>query len=534
MPKERKVAGIARSLILTAVGIVAFWGLAVPPFEFPDEQAHLGTVSFLVTQGRSPTYKEPDMTVEMTEVQKLLGVYRNDLGQNKYTYHPEYRVEYTDSFIGKFESDIAALNTEGKRSAYTPVEEAARYPALYYAYGGVFWKIAGSGTLIDRLFAVRVGTWFFAAGMAWFIYKIGLSVYGKRTYAATLTAMTMLQPMYSFVSAGVTSDNLHNLLTLGVIFVGLSVIKKGFTLSLICTSVILIGLDMYTKPQAFILIPVILTAFLLRIVKERRFKPLIGTAILMIVMAVVAREQFETYKGFLNVENIHNASFVEYVRFSVNKLIAQNIVWYWGVFKWLGVVLPPIYWQVANRVALLSVAGMAVYYYRVVRKGKGVARIYEMSYLILSAVIYAGVIFWFDWTYHKGWGYSLGIQARYFFPTIVAHMAVILTGITSLGWNKTVRIWLRRLLVIMFVWLQLGGLWRVITVYYDVSSVQTLFHQMSQYKPALAKGDIWYLWVIMYTVSILYLTKTALFPGIRLVQPRRNRRTSSPLRPRTG
>jgi hypothetical protein len=104
------------------------------------------------------------------------------------------------------------------------------------------------------------------------------------------------------------------------------------------------------------------------------------------------------------------------------------------------------------------------------------------------------------------------MQARYYMPLLTLQMFVILHGITSLGWNKFVKKWLRRSLVIFFFGLQIAGIYTLISSYYDVWPLTTLISQMSQYKPWFAKGDWWYLWGGMYIISILYLTYIAIFP----------------------
>jgi len=185
-------------------------------------------------------------------------------------------------------------------------------------------------------------------------------------------------------------------------------------------------------------------------------------------------------------------------------------VWYWGVFKWLGVVLPPIYWRIANRVVLISVVGIGVFFWRIFKKRSTIADPYTIIYFLASSILYALIIFWYDWQHTKITGYSLGIQARYFFPTIVAHMALLMTGIISLGWTPKLRKWLRLLLVVLFLWLQLGGIWRIISIYYPAISLEGIIIQASQYKPDFAKGNWWYLWGSIYLLSLYYLVRNTL------------------------
>lgn len=498
--------------IISLVTVVMTWGLVVPALEFPDEQAHLGTVSYLAREGYLPGYQEPDMTVEMTEVQKILGTLRDSQGRNKYTYHPEYNLEYSDSLIGKYEHEIALLNNVSDRTTYTNIEEAARYPILYYLYGSIFWKIANNGTLIDRIFAVRLGGILIAALMTYISFNLGLLIFNKRSYAYILASITIIQPMFSFVTAGINSDNLHNLLFMYAIYLGMLVVKQGITLKRLALMLGTLIADLYTKPQGFIMIPILVLALFIRVVREKQYRLLIYIVLLVLATAILGWGQIEKYSGFLNIANTRGASFIDYLHFSANKLLAQNVVWYWGVFKWLGVVLPPIYWRVANRVALLSVVGLAVYFIKMIKKKYLVVDPISVFYLVLVAIIYALVIFWFDWQYVKGWGFSLGIQARYFFPTLLAHMSLLLIGLTSFGWNAISRKYIRNAVFILFLWLQIGGLWTLLQSYYDLSSLKTFITQASQYKPWFAKGNWWYLWLTGYLASVIYLAKQALKP----------------------
>lgn len=490
--------------IIATTLVVLGWIVVVPAFESPDEQAHLGTVTYVADHGMVPDWGVKDMTQEMYQTQSLLGILRDSRGNNEYTYHPEHHVQYSDSVLGKYESEITKLNNEANRSTYV-AEEAARYPILSYYYSSVFYKFANNHDLITRLYVCRLGNIAIIAFMVYFGYLAGLVIFGSKAYAKTLAFMVMLQPMMSFVSAGVNSDNLHNLLSLIIIYFSLRIIKFGISAPTLIAGVVAVACDIYTKPQGFILVPILGLAIVMRIFKDKNYRTLIYLFVAGLAIAVLGWDQLMMYRGFLSIDNASASSFVDYLRFSANKLIAQNVVWYWGVFKWLGVVLPPIYWRIANRLVLLSVVGIAIYYYKVIKNRKTIADPYAIFYLIASSFLYALTIFWFDWQYVKSQGFSLGIQARYFFPTIVPHMAILLAGITAWGWNVNSRMNLRRLLVLLFAALQLGAMWHFLGSYYDLSSFTTLATQLSQYKPAFLKGDWWVIYFTLYAISLIYL-----------------------------
>lgn len=489
---------------LAIVGVILGWAMVVPSFEFPDEQAHFGSVEFLTVHNRMPQGSEMDMTKEMQLTQTFLGIYRNSQGQNSYTYHPEFRLHYSPGQTGLNEREIVMANSPDLRSSYVATE-AARYPRAYYDYTSFWDRLVWDSDIFTRLFALRASSLILTLLMAYVVYLTGYLVFRKKLYAATLTVMVMLEPMMSFLSAGVNSDNLHNMLFFLVIYGSLRIIISGLTWDTLLLVATASTLDIFTKPQGFIALPLLGLAIIISVIKKKNWSALIWILALSAVVLTLAHSQLKLYFGLVFASNIRGLSFIEYLRFSSNKLLAQNVVWYWGVFKWLGVVLPPIYWRVANRVVLLSVAGIAVYWWRIIKKSKTVIDPFALGFLLLASIIYALAIYWFDWQYSKTIGYSIGIQARYFFPTILAHMAIMMTGILSLGWNELSRLYLQRGLILLFVWLQLGGLWRIITSYYSVTSLPEFITQLSQYKPDFAKGSWWYLWIAIYLLSLAYL-----------------------------
>lgn len=498
-------------LALAIVGVIMGWVMIVPLFEFPDEQVHLETVEYVARHGQIPPQKVKDVTIEMYKTQELLGTLRDSQGNNRYTYHPEHHVEYTGTLIGKYENEIKLLNTEDNRNTYVR-EEAARYPVAYYLYSSFWLKLVDQADLITRSYFVRFGSLPLAFLMAYFTYHIGFLLFCRSKLALTLTILTVFQPMFSFVTAGVNSDNLHNVLFTGLIYYCLKLIKSGISWGVLGSSLAIVFLDIYTKPQGYIAVPLIMLALMIGSFKRREWRLILGVVLAFIAILILSSN---IWLNYFSLSNSRGATLPAFFDFSLNKLLTQNVVWYWGVFKWLGVVLPPIYWQVANRVVLVSAVGCLIYLWKVFKKKKLVADPYSIFFVLCSTIIYALAIYWADWQHHKSLGYSLGIQARYFFPVIVAQMSLLITGILSLGWSITSAKWLRRALVILFAWLQLGALWHVIRIYYSANTMSDLITQASQYKPDFAKGEWWYLWIAIYVVSLGYLLKTSLFQGKR-------------------
>lgn len=502
--------------------ILVFWSLITPLFEFPDEQGHFAMVQFMAEQGRIPQGNEYDLSKEEKVTEDLLGTFRDKFGNNNYTYHPDYHPEYTTTLIGKYEPDIQLLNTSENRTTYVWTE-AARYPALYYAYSAVWYRFVYAGDLITRIFVVRLGSIFLSTVMIIVAYYLGREVFKREAYARTLAIMVLFQPMLSFVGAGVNSDNLHNLLYMIFFYLLVRYLKYGWKGQNWLYLAMVIAADFYTKPQAYITIPIIILAMLVR-GRVNGWKRVGYTKwfviAVVVVLAILPQEGQKfisalnngvaPYTTFPDTHTTNHPSFIEFAKFSVNKFYSQNIVWYWGIYKWLGIVLPRIWWWIANRIVAIAALGVLVGLFGRRYKKVGIPERSVILFLIGSVAIYILAIFGYDWVFAYAHGYSFGVQARYYFPVAGPSLILILYGITSLGWNDTVKGYFHKMLLIFFFCLQLGGIWRLVTSYYDVSSVQTFITQASQYKPLLAKGQWWYLWIGLYLGSILTLLGTVL------------------------
>lgn len=507
----------AIKLVLLFIGLFIFWSFVTPAFEGPDEQAHFATVNFLVNEDRLPKGEEYDLSAEEKQLQDALGTFRDRFGNNKITYHPEYRINYTSTFTGEYEDDILNSNTRENKTTYV-WKEAARYPILYYLYSSIPYRLVYSADIFVRLFMVRIGSILLGVALVAYVYKSSLLFFEKKSYAVTASLMIAIHPMISFTYGGVNSDNLHNLLYTIFLFYCLNFVKYGWEkINILLFSLVMIA-DFYTKPQAYVMAPILFLAFGLRWFRTNKFKSEWKKAFILgcITLIGIIPKEGNTLLGFIWKGNIpysyapkianNPPDFWEFVKFSANKLYAQNLVWYWGLFKWLGVVLPRFWWWIANRLVILSGLGIFVGIYKKLKKSKKLASILPILFLMGASGIYMFAIFWFDWQYAKGVGYSIGVQARYYYPVISAHMILMLYGLTSLGWNNKISNLVRRGVFLFFVGLQLAGIYTLITSYYDLWPLTTFITQASQYKPFFAKGAWWYLWIALYVYAISSVT----------------------------
>lgn len=487
--------------------------MSIHPFEVPDENAHYSSLNFLYNEGRMPTAKDKDnLSIEEMETEKIFGIVE---GQNKYSYHPDFRVEQISGSIGKYEMVIEALNTPINRTTYS-THQAALYPPLFYWLTLPFYWISSGGSIITRLFFSRLSSVILTAVTILVAYFIGLEIFRKKSYAITIALMTLFFPMTAYIGAGVNSDNLHNLLFTCAALLALKVIKGGWNRDLSLLVGIVIGLDLITKPQAYILFPIFAIATIVRW-KWSEWRQIL-TAIFYVFVPILLIAGWQEIPKFMGGSPYY-AHLAQYSGFENFKIFASGYirtnltempVWYWGVFKWFGVIMPRAWWWIGTRMIGLSALGLLVQFYRDIKSRKISSETRFVFFALGANLIYVIALFWFDWQFYQQFGRSLGLQARYYMPLLVTQMSLILMGLTNLGWNVSSGEWIRRSIIIFFLGLQLTSFYVQLRSYYDFTSLQVFIDQISQYKPFFAKGDWWHLWFPLYFTGIITSTIFAL------------------------
>jgi len=508
------------TIIISSILILLGYLVITHPFEIPDEQSHYASVHYLVIEGRMPTMQDPrNLSQEEHLVEQVFGIMSE--GENKYSYHPEFRMEYIDGYIGKFEGEISSYNTAENRESYT-VHQAALYPPLYYWFASLFYRTSHSADIILRLFVTRFSSLFLTSLIPLVAYLIGRRIWQREQRARILALMTLFFPMTTYLGVGVNSDNLHNLLFGVSTLLLLNLIKNGWSKvgSLLIGTVF--GLDLITKPQAYILLPILAIAVLTRWRWGEWREWLSNLPYLIVPILLIAGWQ-EIPKFMVSGSGVGMAKYVSQSKeFSspsdfriftsgyLNTHLREMPVWYWGVFKWFGVIMPRPFWFLANRLVGLSVVGLIIQFVRDVRAKKLSWHTQVIIFGILANLIYAAALFWFDWQFYQEYGRSLGLQARYYMPLLITQMGLLYMGLLNLAWNKSIEKWISRGLVIFFLTLQLGSLYTQLMSYYDLNSFPIFLQQISQYKPFFAKAGWWYLWIPTYFAGIISLTSFAL------------------------
>ncbi len=491
------------------------WSFIIPLWHTPDEQAHFSQVANLVERGRNPFGYEMDVTQETYISEHLLGTARDKNGNNKFTFHPEYKIEYTDSLTGKYEASISALANTNAKNTFV-YQEATRYPLLYYIPAAWIYQYFYKQNIFTRVFATRIWSVLLFTLNICVVYKLGKLLFLKNKFLAlTLAILVGFQPMMVFSNIGVTSDSLANLLFSFFLYLCLRLILTGLNIKnlmlLIITSIAVLN----TKIQFIIILPAlfILTLFLLfRDFKKEKRVYLAGMLILGSFLAILYLYIARFGPLIFTLESIakfHLGSFIKFTReYTLPHTYREVLPWYWGVYDWLGVTYPRIIYRIINGITLVSITGFIIWFISVLRKrlwqDKNIQGIF---FLLGISLFYFMAISVYDWLSWYKSGFQLGIQGRYFFPLISVQMLTILLGYKELlellpqKWKLKYRgVMILGTLMPVF---NLYGLCTIAIIYFEVSNVQRFLWQVSQYKPYFAKAPFLIPIFILYFLSLI-------------------------------
>jgi len=484
-------------------------------FEVPDENAHYATVHYLFDQHRMPTREDHNtQSIEGYKVEEIMGTLE---GQNKYSFHPEYRIEQVVGLNGKYEDMIRSLNNPDNTSMYEG-KRAAIYPPLYYTLARPFYYLASNGSLIDRVFSIRLLSVILVTITSFFIYQIGRLLTASGEGGFILASLFVLYPMTTYVGGGINSDNLHNLFSAIFVYLSLISIYKGWSYKIALYIGLVIGLDLLTKPQAYILIPIFL---LLLVITYNQFnlKKLLLT-IATVFLPILMLSGYQEIPKLLGTNPYvadsteiimePTQSFVDFAKGYLRTHTAEMPVWYWGVFKWFGLTLPKPFWWLATRLLLISGIGIIIKIWKDF-KVKQISKTTKFITFTLGAnLIYVGALFWFDWQFYQQFGRSLGLQARYYMPLLSTQLALIYLGLQNLTGSKYFSCLIINGLLVFFALMHFAGFYTQLSGYYDFTSLTTFIDQLSQYKPWYVKGAWWYLWFILYSLGIITMLRSTL------------------------
>ena len=422
-----------------AIAIVA-WALLVPPFMVPDEAQHFGYAQSLAVNGERPPVgreKDPELS---TEVRTARVVSRTTIVLTDTQYKPSWEriaEKAWNEHHGEFaDDDIVKLGPQ------------ANHPPLYYAYEVVPYAAASGGDLFDRLFLMRLWSGLLmlvTTSGAWLL--IGELTRNDRLLQLAGAACVGLQPMATFVSAGVNPDALLFASYSMALWLGVRLLRRGPSRGAIAGLVAATAVAVLAKPAGVAVVPA-LGLVLLVLARRHGRRPGLAVAgavaiVAALVVAGVLTERDVQDRAPIDLDPGTLRAFTTYLwDFYLPRLPFQNeyaalatdnpawTVWVkqaWASFGLLEVELPRAAYVPLAAAAIGSFAAAAV---ALARRRFAVDRA-VLALFGVAAISLATGLHWADFQEVTDAGQRT-IQGRYFLPLMPIAGVAVAAGLTNL------------------------------------------------------------------------------------------------------
>ena len=513
MPKLLKL------LLIAAFFNALSWIILIPIWQYPDEQAHFAQVQDVAELGYVPFSLNTSREIVLSE--KVLGTERDSLGNNKFTYQPEYKMEYSAYPNGIFEDVIRNLPKTARSELVK--SEATQNPPLYYFLGSIVYKIFYNSDLFTRVFAVRMMSLLIFLATIYLSYKIGVVIFKNNKFLPiVLASLVAFKPMLVFSSTGVLPDTLTNLLFTIVIFLGLKAINEGFRAPLMVFAIITIIAGVTTRQQFLIAVIILVFPIIYQaLINHKNIKKsflILLSLVVFIGFANVFGTQIPLISSFRihddtrpNISLFFRKDFFDYLISTARESYAQVWPWYWGVYKWLSLAYPIIIYRIINIIVSLTIIGMLIKILLIIKNKRFDKNFILFTFLLYSLLVYYLVIIFWDYLFRVRSGFSFGIQGRYFFPLITAHIGLMLIGLWQVieSLFKKYANFVFLTIVTLMVLFNNYSLFYVSSHFYDTTNLSIFLKQVSQYKPLILKGHVILLIILMnFLFQIFFLYKT--------------------------
>jgi 4-amino-4-deoxy-L-arabinose transferase-like glycosyltransferase len=205
---------------LIAIVNAACWSLITPPFQAPDEPSHFAYVQLLAEAGRLPSNSQGDVSQEEEKVVKALN-------QQGVEWHPEVgAVSSRQALRELHEALTLPFNRVGPGGAGV----AASEPPLYYVLATIPYHLASSGTLLDRLEAIRLLSALMAGLTALFAFLFVRELLPGVRWAWTVAGLGVaLTPVLAFTSSAVTPDAMLSAVSAATFYCLACAFRRGLT-----------------------------------------------------------------------------------------------------------------------------------------------------------------------------------------------------------------------------------------------------------------------------------------------------------------
>lgn len=235
--------------MVVAVLAAIAWICALPPVQGPDEDSHIAYTQ-RVAETRSipwsvvsPPGPDPGLPYS-TELAYALtyGSVTPSWG------NPFARPGRTEADARVWRAQDATLGPDsGADGGFTP---AMRNPPLYYVYEAIPYAVASSGSVFDRIYAMRLANVPALLAVVVFTWLVAGELFGRRRVLQTVaTTAVALQPQLLHMTAVVNPDVFLAALWTAALYVMTAIVKRGPTRGRLAWLVALTVASCLTQPR---------------------------------------------------------------------------------------------------------------------------------------------------------------------------------------------------------------------------------------------------------------------------------------------
>jgi 4-amino-4-deoxy-L-arabinose transferase-like glycosyltransferase len=244
----RRLPAAAWACALVAILNAAAWSIVTPPFQVPDEQSHYAYTEFLAEHGRPPGPAQQDL------YSRSQAIAMEDLRFGPVQFRPANVGVWSAPEQAQLQRDLHAERERagGNGGAKTVGGE----PPLYYALQTIPYRIAGGGTVLDRLALMRLLSALLAGATVLFVFLFLREALPGAPWAWTVGALGVaFQPLFAFISGGVNSDALLYAASAAAFFLLARAFRRGLTAPLAVAAGAAMAVGLLTKFNAMGLVP---------------------------------------------------------------------------------------------------------------------------------------------------------------------------------------------------------------------------------------------------------------------------------------
>jgi 4-amino-4-deoxy-L-arabinose transferase-like glycosyltransferase len=436
---------------IVIVAVIAFangaaWAVLTPPFEGPDEEAHISYAAQLAETGHPPT-SDPRRSYASSELKlAMAATHHYSVFRSPIDTRPPWEQRDERSYYRDAAQQHPARNDGGGLTG------AANYGPAYYSLGATAYLAAG-GSIFNRIFFMRLVSALLSALAAACVFASVRELLPGQPWAAPAAGLSVaFQPMFGFVSGLFNPDAAANLAGALLLYLSIRVMRRGLTPWPAATLAVTLIVGALAKTTVLTLAPAVLLAVVIaarrRRVAPRAWVSLIGAAaatagawlLVASVFSLRTAPRVTTQAALPNspvrTAAVHFADRLAYIWqvflpplpfmhrvYSGSDPVPAWTIYVkrtWGSFGWLTIHLPAkAYWLIAlGMVAVVALAVRAAVRERVAVR----ARAGELLVLVLAFITVALAA-------HYGLARASASpivleQGRYLFPAITAAVVV--------------------------------------------------------------------------------------------------------------